>query len=106
MAELRVGDQVSFHNIPLMSPEMFDGLRQRVGPKITKKDPRFRRALDAGMKLALTLWHLASGDIYASQKFGWRVPHNTQSLVVREDCHAILNEYLDYILTCPNTPEE
>ncbi|XP_021356581.1 uncharacterized protein LOC110452404 [Mizuhopecten yessoensis] len=58
------------------------------------------------MKLALTLRHLASGDSYASQKLGWRVPHNTQSLVVREVCHSILDEYLDEMLTCPSTPEE
>ncbi|XP_021376400.1 protein ALP1-like [Mizuhopecten yessoensis] len=106
MAELRAEDQASFHNFLRMPREMFDELRQRVGPRITKKDTRFRPALDPGMKLALTLRHLASGDSYASQKFGWRVPHNTQSQVVREVCHAILDEYLDEMLTCPSTPEE
>ncbi|XP_060780515.1 putative nuclease HARBI1 [Neoarius graeffei] len=106
MAELRAEDQASFHNFLRMPAVMFDELRQRVGPRITKKDTRFRPALDPGMKLALTLRHLASGDSYASQKFAWRVPHNTQSLVVREVCHAILDEYLDEMLTCPSTPEE
>ncbi|XP_056009306.1 uncharacterized protein LOC125679776 [Ostrea edulis] len=106
MAELRAEDQASFHNFLRMPPEMFNELRQRVGPRITKKDTRFRPALDPGMKLALTLRHLASCDSYASQKFGWRVPHNTQSLVVREVCHAILDEYLDEMLTCPITPED
>ena len=57
------------------------------------------------MKLALTLGHLASGNKYASMKFGWRVPYNTQSIVVREVCQAIVDEYVDEVLVCPSTPD-
>ena len=57
------------------------------------------------MKLALTLRHLASGNKYASMKFGWRVLHNTLSLVVREVCQAIIDEYVDEVLVCPSTPD-
>ena len=38
-------------------------------------------------------------------KFGWWVPNNTQSLVVREVCQAIIDEYLDEAMTCPTTRE-
>ena len=51
------------------------------------------------------LRHLASGNKYASMKFGWRVPHNTLSLVVREVCQAIIDEYVDEVLVCPSTPD-
>ncbi|ESO93929.1 hypothetical protein LOTGIDRAFT_105031, partial [Lottia gigantea] len=78
----------------------------KVGPRITEKDTRLRPALDPCIKLALTLRHLASGDRYSSQRFGWRIPHNTQSPVVRKVCHAILDEYLDEMLTCLSTPEK
>ncbi|XP_048245223.1 uncharacterized protein LOC125376877 [Haliotis rufescens] len=43
--------------------------------------------------------------MYTALKFGWRVPHNTQSLAVREVCQAIIEEYLDEAMTCPTTPE-
>ncbi|XP_064622533.1 uncharacterized protein LOC135484782 [Lineus longissimus] len=38
-------------------------------------------------------------------KYGWRVPHNYQSLVVREVCQAIIDEYMPEVMTCPTTPE-
>ncbi|KAK7099776.1 hypothetical protein V1264_022832 [Littorina saxatilis] len=88
-----------------MSPAMFDELLARVGPRITKQYTFYRDPLEPGMKLALTLRHLASGNKYASMKFGWRVPHNNQSLVVREVCQAIIDEYVDEVLVCPSTPE-
>ena len=54
--------------------------------------------LEPGTKLVLTLRHLAS------MKFGWRVPHNPQSLL-REVCQAIINEYMDEVMICPTTPD-
>ncbi len=88
-----------------MSPEMFDELLARVGRRITKQHTSYRDPLEPGMKLALTLRHLASGSKYASMKFGWRVPHNTQSLLVREVCQAIIDEYMDEVMICPTTPD-
>jgi len=38
-------------------------------------------------------------------QYGWRVPHNTQSIVVREVCQAIVDEYMPEVMTCPTTPE-
>ncbi|KAK7097770.1 hypothetical protein V1264_004701 [Littorina saxatilis] len=84
MVELRNEDHASFTNFLRMSPAMFDELLARVGPRITKQYTFYRDPLEPGMKLALTLRHLASGNKYASMKFGWRVPHYNQSLVVRE----------------------
>jgi hypothetical protein len=84
---------------------MFDELLARVGPRITKQHTSYREPLEPGMKLALTLRHLASGSKYASMKFGWRVPHNTQSLLVREVCQAIIDEYMDEVMICPTTPD-
>ena len=84
-----------------MPPEMFDELLTRVGPRITKGHTSYREPIEPGMKLALTLRHLACGSKYASMKFGWRVPHNTQSLLVREVCQAIIDEYLSEVMNCP-----
>jgi hypothetical protein len=106
LVELRNEDQASFINFMRMPPEMFDELAARVGPRITKQNTCYRQPIEPGLKLALTLRHLASGNKYASMKFGWRVPHNTQSLMVREVCQAIIDEYLDEVMTCPSTPQE
>lgn len=105
MTELRNEDQASFKNFMRMPPEMFDELLERVSPRITKQHTPFREPLPPGMKLAITLRHLASGNKYASLKFGWRVPHNTQSVLVREVCQAIVDEYVDELMVCPSTPE-
>lgn len=77
LVELRNEDQASFKNFMRMSPEMFDELLARVGPRITKQQTWYREPLEPGMKLALTLRHLASGSKYAVMKFGWRILHNT-----------------------------
>ena len=82
MPELRAEDPTSFVNFLRVPPEMFDELLTRVGPRITKQDTFYRKSLEPGMKLAITLRHLASGDKYASLKFDFRVAHNTISLLV------------------------
>ncbi|XP_041373483.1 putative nuclease HARBI1 [Gigantopelta aegis] len=105
LVELRREDQRAFKNFLRMPPEMYDELVQRVGPRITKERTWYREPLDPGLKIAITLRHIASGTKYAAMKFGCRVPHNTQSLAVREVCQAIIDEYLDEAMTCPTTPE-
>lgn len=80
MTELRAEDLASFVNFLRVPPEMFDELLTRVGPRISKPDTSYRKALEPGMKLAVTLRHLTSGDTYSSVKFDFRVPHNTMSL--------------------------
>ena len=84
---------------------MFDELLKRVGPRIMKQHTRYRAPLEPGLKLALTLRHLASGRSYSTMQYGWRVPHNIQSVIVRDVCQAIVDENLDQVMTCPTTPE-
>ena len=77
IVELRTEDPASFQNFLRIQPQMFDELLAMVGPRITKQDTNYRKALDPGTKLAATLRHLASGDTYASMKFDFRIPANT-----------------------------
>ena len=85
---------------------MFDELLKRVVLKITKHTATYRDALDPGMKLALTLRHIASGTKYHSMPYGWRVPHNSISLFIQNVCHAIIDEYKNGVMKCPTTPYE
>jgi hypothetical protein len=99
-------DPASFFNFMRMSPEMFDEVLRRVGPRIQKQDTHYRNALEPGLKLAITLRHLASGDKYPSLQYAFRVAHNTISLLIPEVCKAIVEEYKDEVISCPTTPEE
>ena len=103
MVELRNEDPRSFHNFMCMPPAMFDEIVQRLTPRITKETTNFREPLDPGLKVSLTLRHLASGTKHHDMQYAWRVPHNTISVVVREVCQAIVDEYLVEQLSCPNT---
>ena len=85
---------------------MFDEIVQRLTPALTKKTTNWRAPLDPGLKVALTLRHIASGAKYREMQYGWRVPHNTISLVVREVCEAIVEEYRDELLAPPKTAAE
>ena len=98
-------EQRACKNFLRMPPKMYDELIQRVGPRITKQGTWYREPLGPGLKIAITLRHIASGTKYAAMKFGWRVPHNTQSLAVRKVCHTIIDEYQDEAMTCSTTPE-
>jgi len=106
MVELRNEDPRAFKNFMRMPPDMFDEIVQRLTPALTKETTNWRPPLDPGLKVALTLRHLASGAKYREMQYGWRVPHNTISLVVREVCEAILHEYRVEMLAPPQTPAE
>ena len=46
MVELRREDPASFQNFLRIQPEMFDELLARVGPRITKQDTNYRKAIN------------------------------------------------------------
>ncbi|KAJ8018303.1 hypothetical protein HOLleu_43780 [Holothuria leucospilota] len=97
MVELRREDTTAFTNFLRMPPAMFDELLTRVGPRITKQRTYYRAPIEPGMKLAITLRHLASGSKYTDMRYGWRVPHNTISLIVREvgiNCEFVIQFHL------------
>lgn len=105
MVELRHEDVPSFVNFMRMTPDMFDEILERILPRITKMTTVMREPLEPGLKLAVTLRHLAAGDKYASQMFGWRVPRSTQTKLVVEVCQAIVDEYQEELMSPPVTPE-
>ena len=102
MYELRYEDNASYFNFLRVPPDMFDELLGRLGPPIAKQDTSYPKALEPGLKLAMTMRHFASGDRYASMTFDFRVPHNTMSVCVREVCQALVDGYKDECVQCPN----
>ena len=106
MRELEAESEADFKNLMRMEPAMFRELLERIGPRITKADTTFRNALQPGLKLAITLRHLATGESYHSLSFSYRVPHNTISLLLKEVTEAIIEEYAQEVVSFPTTQQE
>lgn len=64
MVELRREDPKAFKNFLRMPPEMFDEIFARIEHRLTKQHTWYREPLEPGLKLAVTLRHLASGAKY------------------------------------------
>ena len=77
MRKLEAEDVGSFRNFVRMDPAMFREVLQRVGPRIEKYDTWYRKSINPGCRLVITLHFLASGEKYKSLMFGFRVAHNT-----------------------------
>ncbi len=89
-----------------MDPPMFQELIQCQGDRITKQDIWFQKALEPGLKLAIMLRHLAAGDNYHSQMYSFRVASTTISLILREVCNAIIEEFAAEVLDCLTLAQE
>ena len=105
MRELEAEDVVSFRNFVRMDPAMFREVLQRVGPRIEKFDTWFRKSINPGCRLAITLHFLATGEKYRSLMFGFTVAHNTISVIVTQTCEAIVAEYGEEVMQCPRTSD-
>lgn len=103
MQELMRESRGDFKAFLRMEPAMFQEMLVRVAPRITKSNGA-RPPLAPGLKLAITLRFLATGDSYHSLAFSFRVAHNTISLFVPQVCDAIYEEYRGEVLVTPSTP--
>ena len=101
MEELCLDDKESFYNFLRITPPMFDDLLERITPFIEKEDTNYRKALEPGMKLAITLRHLAKGYSYATLRYEFRVARNTICLLVKDVCDALVMEFKNEVITCP-----
>jgi len=105
MAELERESRGDFKGYLRMEPEMFHEMVERLTDVLEKTKTNWRPNLGVGLKLALTIRYLASGDSYRSLAYSFRVPHNTISKVVREVCASIVDEYDPEVFSTPSTPD-
>lgn len=105
MKELHAEDVSAFTNFMRMDPETFHELLHRIAPRITKLDTNYRKALEPGLKLAITLRFLATGNSYKTLQYGFRVAHSTISVFIPQVCQAIIDEFSDEVLMSPDTTE-
>jgi hypothetical protein len=89
-----------------MEPAMFYELLERITPRISKQTTNWRKPLDPGLKLAVTLRYLATGNSYHSLAFNFRVAHNSISIFVREVCEAIIEQLGEEVVSVPDTEDK
>ena len=105
MQELALECPELFRNYTRVHKTLFDEIVERVTPYIRKQLTYFRAPLEPGLKVAITLRFLATGNSYKTLGYAFRVAHNTISLLVPETCRAIVAAYRDE-LNLPKTPQE
>jgi len=105
MNELRIEARGGFKAFLRMEADVFMQILGRVEDRISKS-AQARPPLAPGLKLAITLRFLATGNSYRSLAFDFRVAHNTISLFIPEVCDAITEEYREQQLSTPTTEAE
>ena len=106
LQQCRLRDMEYFKYLVRMEPEMFDEILARIRPRIKKQDTNFKKAIEPGFKLAVTLRFLATGEAYKSLGTTFRCGMNTISLFVPEVCEAIIQEYLQEVVVLPTTEDQ
>ena len=104
--ELHREDCRGFRTFIRIPREFFEEMVAKITPAVVKKDTRLRKALPVGLKLAVTLRFLATGNSYTSLSFSFRTSKSAISLFVPIVCRALINAYQPEYLRCPTTPDE
>ena len=106
LEELNKEDQRGFKNYLRIEPNLFDEMVDRLSPSLAKSETRMRHPLPVGLKLAVTLRFLATGNSYTSLQYSFRVSKSAICRFMPQVCQAIIDAYKDQVLRCPKTPEE
>ena len=104
--ELITTDIPGYRNSTRMEPAFFYLIEERITPHLRKSITNFRKPLEVGLKLAVTLRHLSTGESYTSLQYHWRVGRTTICRFVPQVCKAILKKIQQEYLVCPTDPED
>ena len=74
MQQLREHNDIRrFQKFVRVSPDLFDNIVRRVGPKIARQDTNFRLAIPVEQRIAIALRFVATGESYQSLESRFRV---------------------------------
>lgn len=105
LRQLSQTDKETFKYYLRMDAELFDHILGRIEHRISRQDTNWRKALEPGLRLAVTLRFLATGEAFKSMALNFRMGPNSISKVVPDTCEAIIQEFMDEVIICPTTPE-
>lgn len=99
-------DEAAFRRLTRITPELWHYILGRVHGRLVKKDTHMRLALEPGLKLAVTLRYLATGETFRSLAFGYRVSHSSIVQFVPLVCRALIEEFQPEVMKIPSTAAE
>lgn len=106
LAELHREDSRGFKTFVRIAPDFFEEMVHKISPAVQKKETRLRKPLPVGLKLAVTLRFLATGNTYQSLEFSFRTSRSAISRFVPVVCKALIKAYQPEALKCPTTAQE
>ena len=86
-----------FRNFTRMTASDFELLLQLIGPSIKKQDTNMREAIPISKRLAVTLRFLATGDLYHTLMYIFRISVPAISTVIPEVCQAVIESLKGYV---------
>ena len=91
-----MADLYGLKNCIRITPEFCEMLKERLAPRLTKRSSNWRKLLCAGLKIVLTLLHLAISQSYKSFHYQFRTGVSTSLQLIVPACRATQNitEYL------------
>nr|CAH7722234.1 unnamed protein product [Callosobruchus chinensis] len=90
-------DSGHLKNFTRMTAEDFERLIILVGPKISKMDTKFRKAIPVQDRLAITLRFLATGDSFTSLQYLFNASKQRISIIIEETCNALIQALKEQI---------
>jgi hypothetical protein len=105
LLKLRLEDPETYQNYLRVSPELFDEIVTRIAPRIQRRHYHRREPHSAGLKLAITLRYMATGDSHASLAYNFRIPRCTVCKIIPEVCDAIKEAYVNEVINLPSTAD-
>ena len=104
--ELRVDDTGRHSQYMRMTVENFDIILGLVEPHLRRQDIVIRLAIEPGLKLAVTLHHLAEGASHVAIAAHYRLGRSTMSRIFYETYEALWTVLQPLYLKAPSGPNE
>ena len=104
--ELAEEDPGLYKNFLRIDEDLFNEIVTCVGPHIEKQTTFCRSPIEPGLRIAITLRFLATGDSYRSLSYAFRVAVCTIHHIVPETCEAIAAVYGEEVMQFPKCPAQ
>ena len=106
LTELHREDQSGYKNYLRITPDLFKEMVEKLSPRLRKQSTFMREPIQVGLKLAVTLRFLATGNSYKSLQYSFRVETSTICKFIPEVCKAIIAVYMEEVLHCPKSEKD